>query len=404
MRPFDFQLRTRLVFGEGALERLGELALELSFTRTLVVADRGIVAAGHVARAASSLEAAGIATFFFHDFDANPDTHMVDAGRAYAADRAVDSIVAIGGGSSLDCAKGINFVLTNGGSMRDYQGFGKASRPMLPSIGIPTTAGTGSEAQSYALISDAGTHAKMACGDPKAAFRAAILDPALTTSQPRQVTAIAGYDALSHAVESYVTTRCTSVSDMFAADAWRLLEGHYERVLAEPGDLVARGAMLLGAHEAGIAIEQSMLGATHACANPLTARYGTTHGVAIGVMLPHVVRWNAEHVGDRYRELAGRASSAPARGVVGADPCAGPGRTRRSAPTREGQIEAGERLALRLEELRRAGEMPTTLRDLGVARDALSSLASEAATQWTGTFNPRPFDAAAALALYETAY
>ena len=216
MKPFDFQLRTRLVFGDGALDRLGDLARELSFTRTLIVADRGIVATGHVARAAASLESAGIAPFFFHDFDANPDTRMVDAGRAFAAARAIDSLVALGGGSSLDCAKGINFVLTNGGAMRDYRGFGKASKPMLPTIGIPTTAGTGSEAQSYAIISDAETHAKMACGDPKAAFRVAILDPALTISQPRPVTAIAGYDAISHAVESYVTTRRTSVSDMFA--------------------------------------------------------------------------------------------------------------------------------------------------------------------------------------------
>ena len=122
-------------------------------------------------RAAASLDAAGIAASVFHDFDANPDSAMVEAGRAYAASFGIDSIVALGGGSSLDCAKGINFVLTNGGTMRDYRGFGKAPRPMLPSIGVPTTAGTGSEAQSYALISDSETHAKMACGDPKAAFR-----------------------------------------------------------------------------------------------------------------------------------------------------------------------------------------------------------------------------------------
>src|SRR5206468_5266910 len=235
---------------------------------------------------------------------------MVETGRVYAASCGVDSIVAVGGGSSLDCAKGINFVLTNGGTMRDYRGFGKAARPMLPSIGVPTTAGTGSEAQTYALISDSETHAKMACGDPKAAFRIAILDPALTVTQPREVTAIAGYDAISHAVESYVTTRRSDASDLFARDAWRLLEGHYERVLDAPDDRLARGAMLWGAHEAGIAIEQSMLGAAHACANPLTARYGTIHGIAIAVMLPHVVRWNAQHVGNRYAELLDRGPAA----------------------------------------------------------------------------------------------
>src|SRR5438128_11989359 len=149
MRSFDFCTRTRIVFGDGALARLGELARELAFTRTLIVADRGLVATGHVTRAAATLEAAGIAAFFFHDFDSNPDTEMVEAGRVHAASSGIDSLVAIGGGSSLDCAKGINFVLTSGGTMRDYRGFGKATRPMLPSIGVPTTAGTGSEAQSY---------------------------------------------------------------------------------------------------------------------------------------------------------------------------------------------------------------------------------------------------------------
>jgi alcohol dehydrogenase class IV len=379
MESFDFQLRTRVVFGEGSLDRIGEIARELGFTRTLIVADPGIARTTLVERAAAHLEAAGIAAFGFHDFDANPDTAMVDRGRRRAADCAIDSLAALGGGSSLDCAKGINFVLTNGGTMGDYRGFGKAPRAMLPSIGVPTTAGTGSEAQSYAIISDAETHVKMACGDPKAAFRVAILDPTLTVSQPDSVTAIGGYDALSHAVESYVTTRGTPVSGLFARDAWRLLQANYEQVLAEPADLAARGAMLLGAHEAGIAIEQSMLGAAHACANPLTAHYETPHGIAIAVMLPHVVRWNADHVGDRYGELLR---------VAGGDDHGRP----------------GERLAARLERLARTGGLPATLRDLGVAHEDLPTLARDAAGQWTGTFNPRPFDAAGAQELYERAF
>jgi len=380
MRPFDFQLRTRVVFGDGAFARLGELARELSFTRALLVADRGIVATGQVERAAALLDAQGVRPFTFHDFDANPDSRMVDAGRAVAASCRVDSIVAVGGGSSLDCAKGINFVLTNGGTMRDYRGFGKATRPMLPSIGVPTTAGTGSEAQSYALISDSETHAKMACGDPKAAFRIALLDPELSVTQPREVTAIAGYDAISHAVESYVTTRRSEASDVFACDAWRWLDTNFARVLEAPDDRIARGAMLWGAHEAGIAIEQSMLGATHACANPLTARYGTTHGIAIAVMLPHVVRWNAEVVGDRYAELLDRA------------------------PETDSSAAAAEQLSARLEDLRRVAGLPATLREIGVARGDFPALAADAATQWTGSCNPRPFDAAAAHALYERAY
>jgi len=383
MKSFDLALRTRVVYGSNSLDRLGELSRELGFSRTLIVADKGIVATGAVDRAAGLLAAVGIEPSSFHDFDANPDTAMVERGRVEAAAHGVDSIVALGGGSSLDCAKGINFVLTNGGSMRDYRGHGKATKPMLPSIGIPTTAGTGSEAQSYALISDAETHAKMACGDEKAAFRVAILDPGLTVSQPAVVTAIAGYDALSHAVESYVTAKRTPASDLFAREAWRLLEANYERVLAEPRNLDARGAMLLGSHYAGAAIELSMLGATHACANPLTARYGTTHGVAIALMLPHVVRWNAPMVGDRYAELLRLADGAASR----------PGDARGS----------GDTLADRLDGLARAGGLPRTLREAGVDRADLPALAADAATQWTGTFNPRPFDAAAALELYERA-
>jgi alcohol dehydrogenase len=379
MRPFDFYLRTRVVFGEGTFQRLGELSRDLGFTRTLIVSDDGIVATGLVDQAAALLRDGGIVSTAFHEFGANPDTAMVAAGRAAAASAGVDGIVALGGGSSLDCAKGINFVLTNGGTMRDYKGHDKAAKPMLPMIGVPTTAGTGSDAQSYAIISDAVTHEKMACGAAGAAFKVAILDPVLTVTQPRALTATVGYDALSHAVESYVTARRTAVSDLFAADAWRLLEANYERVLAAPGDLAARSAMLLGAHEAGIAIEQSMLGATHACANPLTARHGTTHGVAISVMLPHVVRWNGREVGKRYAELLRIAGRTP-----GSDP--------------------GDELAARLDELARIGGMPRTLRDLGVAADGLAVLAADAEKQWTGTFNPRPFNAAAAVELYRAAY
>jgi len=379
LEAFDLMLRTRVVFGEGAMDRLGSLARELGFMRTLVVADTGIVATGAVDRAARLLQSAGVTPSFFHDFGANPDTDMVERGRAHAVAGRVDSIVALGGGSSLDCAKGINFVVTNGGSMRDYRGHGKAAKPMLPSIGIPTTAGTGSDAQSYALISDAETHAKMACGDDKAAFRVAILDPVLTVSQPASVTAVAGYDALSHAVESYVTAKRTPASDLFAREAWRLLEANYERVLTHPHDLDARGAMLLGSHYAGAAIELSMLGATHACANPLTARYGTTHGVAIALMLPHVVRWNAETVGTRYADLLRTEDAAAVR-----DP-------------------AGEALADRLDAMARAGGLPRRLRDAGIVDPDLPALAADAATQWTGTFNPRPFDAAAALELYRRA-
>jgi len=280
----------------------------------------------------------------------------------------------------MDCAKGINFLLTNGGVMQDYWGFAKAEKPMLPMIGIPTTSGTGSEAQCYALISDADTHVKMACGDPKAAFSIALLDPGLTVSQPAGVTATAGFDALAHAVETWVTTSRNPMSDVFSRQAWLLLEANYERVLTAPTDIEARGAMQLGAYFAGVAIENSMLGATHACANPLSARYGTTHGHAIAILLPQVVRWNSRAAGPRYAELLPHGSRA------------------------DGSGDPSLLLATRLDELARAGRLPRSLSEVAVQKGDLNLLAEEAATQWTGRYNPRPFDAAGALEVYEWAF
>ena len=381
MKSFDFQPRTRLIFGAGAIGQLGNVANELGFRRTLLVADHGLVASGHVDEAVTPLQQAGIEVIRFHDFEVNPDTRMVEAGTAFVATQQIDSIIGLGGGSSMDCAKGINFLLTNGGRMADYHGYGKATKPMLPMIAIPTTAGTGSEAQSYALISDADTHVKMACGDPKAAFRVALLDPALTLSQPRSITATSGFDAIAHAVETYVTTKRTPVSEIFSREAWQLLEGNYERVLTQPNDLEARGAMQLGAFYAGVAIENSMLGATHACANPLTARYGTAHGAAIAMLLPSVVRWNERAVGDRYETLLNLSTVSPNN----------PNQT----PT--------EALARRLEALAASGGLERDLSGF-VEKSDLPELAAEAAEQWTGTFNPRPFNKDGAMEVYACAY
>lgn len=382
MDNFDYKPETRVIFGAGTITRLGELARELNFRKTLFVADRGLVQSGHVAEALSPLHEAGIEVVEFHDFDVNPDTQMVEAGRDFAAPLNIDSIIALGGGSSLDCAKAINFLLTGGGRVEDYHGYGKAVQPLLPMIGIPTTSGTGSEAQTYALISDAQTHVKLACGDPQAAFRIAVLDPALTVSQPSDVTATSGFDAIAHAVETFVTTGRNAFSEVFSREAWRLLERNYERVLAQPSNLKARGAMQLGAYFAGVAIENSMLGATHACANPLTAHYGTTHGASIAMLLPSVVRWNAPVAAARYAELLKLSST-----NAGAN-----------------ENDSTESLARRLEELAMAGGLDRTLGGAGVPLSDLSMLAEEAAEQWTGRFNPRPFDSKGALEVYQCAF
>ncbi|MEI9897014.1 MAG: iron-containing alcohol dehydrogenase [Chthoniobacter sp.] len=196
-----------MIFGEDAIERVGELAREFGSRHVLLVTDKGLAGAGHPARAVGFLEAAGLQVTIFDEVRENPTTVDVDRCVAVARAAGVDLIVGLGGGSSMDTAKGTNFILTNGGQMKDYWGVGKATKPMLPMIAIPTTAGTGSECQSFALISDDQTHLKMACGDPKAAARVAILDPLLTVSQPPRVTACTGVDTLVHAIETAVTKK-----------------------------------------------------------------------------------------------------------------------------------------------------------------------------------------------------
>jgi alcohol dehydrogenase len=274
----------------------------------------------------------------------------------------------------MDTAKGCNFLLTNGGIMQDYWGANKAAKPMLPLVAIPTTAGTGSECQSYALISDARTHQKMACGDLKAAARVAILDPTLTLSQPPRVTACTGLDALAHAVEAAVTRKRNPVSLLYAREAFKLALSALPQVLAYPQDLEARGRMLLGAAWAGCAIEDSMLGAAHAAANPLTAQFGIIHGEAVGLMLPAVVQFNGEDpgTGQAYLELA----------------CAGG-----LLPHDETPESAVEALGLRLRSLLQMAGLPQTLAERGVNCSAIPHLAEEAARQWTATFNPRPINA-----------
>lgn len=362
--------RTRVVFGAGTLAELGAITKRECGRHVLLVTDAGIVAAGHVDRAINSLRNAGLAVTVFDGVAENPTTHHVDAGVKVARHHSIDFLVGLGGGSAMDCAKGINFILTNGGKMSDYWGINKATKPMLLMIAVPTTAGTGSEAQSFALICDPVSHQKMACGDVKAACRWAILDPDLTLSQPPAVAAASGIDAVAHAVETAGSTKRNDVSLEMSRQAWSRLDAAFEKTMRDPRDDDARAAMLLGAHLAGAAIEQSMLGAAHACANPLTARMGITHGIAVGVMLPHVVRFNCADGDDPYSVLS----------------------------------DEPEALAQRIEFMLEAGRLPRRLADCGVPEAILPELAVEAATQWTAAFNPRPVSSGELLEIYRMAY
>jgi alcohol dehydrogenase len=361
----------RVLFGPGRLADLGIEVRGLGASRALVVTDPGIAGAGFVQRACESLAAAGVASSVFAEVRENPTTEDVDRCVALAKAEGIDLIVGLGGGSSLDTAKGCNFLLTNGGAMRDYWGVGKATEPMLPFVAVPTTAGTGSECQSFALIADAESHAKMACGDPKCAAAVSILDPELTVTMPAAVTAHTGIDAIAHALETAVCNKRGEVSSAYSRAAWRLLDAGLARVLSDPEDLEARALMQLGAAFAGTAIENSMLGIAHSCANPLTAHYGIVHGQAVGSMLRHAIAFNRAdpEAAAIYDSLGG-----------------------------EGCLEE------RVREHLLACGMDLALGELGADEAAIPTLAAEAAAQWTARFNPVPVDAAALEGVYRAAW
>jgi len=368
------QTQTRIVSGPGVLRQLGDLAGELGGSRILVVSDRGVVSAGHAQSGIDSIQGAGFAVELYDGVEENPTAAHVRQGVRRAREFEPDLLVGLGGGSAMDCAKGINFVYSCGGEIRDYQGTGKATSELLPMIAVPTTSGTGSETQSFALISDDQTHQKMACGDKKAAFKMAVLDPLTTLTQPRHVTAATGIDAISHAVESYVTRERNPLSMDYSREAWKLLSANFPRVFSNPGDIEARAAMQKGASLAGLAIESSMLGAAHSAANPLTAQYGIVHGIAIGLVLPEVVRFNSRKVGVEYDKLT------------------------------ETEGSNGESLASSLEEFRELCGLPQALSDCKVRLEDIEDLSTDAAEQWTARFNPVKVTSGDFQAIYRKAF
>ena len=366
---FTHLSNTIIHFGVNESHKIGEHIKDFNTSKVLIVTDNGIIGAGHLDPVVNSLKNCEINYEIYTNVKENPSTDDVDECVDFAKNKSIDLIIGLGGGSSLDTAKGVNFILTNGGTMHDYRGVGKATREMLPFIAIPTTAGTGSECQSFAIISDSTSHEKMACGDLKAAARIAILDPTLTTSQPRRISAHTGIDAISHAVETLVTKKRTDDSIQYSRLAFSLLNRSFEKIVNDPNDLDARSDMLLGAAYAGTAIECSMLGSAHASANPLTAKFSIPHGAAVGLMLPHVIKYNSsiEEISELYHSLS------------------------------------EESLSDRITSLLKVSNIPSKLGDYGIKKESFKDLANEASGQWTGNFNPKQTDHADFMNLYESA-
>ncbi len=381
MTNFYYSPITRIAFGCKSIDSIGKEVVHLGGKHVLLVTDNGVAEAGHVDRVVSNLESCQIRVAIFDGVSENPTTNDVRNCLKLARERPIDLIIGLGGGSSLDTAKGCNFLLTNGGNMQDYWGMGKAKNSMLPMIAIPTTAGTGSETQSFALISDEITHRKMACGDPKATPKIAILDPEVTLSQPKNVALCTGIDAIAHAVESFVSKNRNPISSMFAKEAFALTQSSFPSIVKDPANIEARSKMLLGASYAGIAIENSMLGAAHAAANPLTAHYGVVHGAAVGVLLPYVMKFNCfdSSVKSLYADLA---------------TCSGLQSTGKTEDSADALVDS-------IQSLIDLAGFRELLKSYNIKNNDAPLLAKAATEQWTANFNPKPIRESDFVELYE---
>lgn len=290
-RSFAFSLPTHIEFALGASGRVAEFAATLG-TRALVVTDPGVVGAGLVEPVLASLRAGGMDPVLFADVEANPRVETVERAAAIGLEWGADVIVAIGGGSAIDTAKGVSAMLTFGGHVLDYEGWDAVPGPATPIVAIPTTAGTGSEVTIWSVITDPARSCKTALGSVHIAPRVALVDPALTVTMPAHVTTTTGMDALTHAIEAY-TARCSNaVSDALALRAMELVNQHLERATEHPDDLEARSGMMLASLLAGIAFGNSDTAAVHSMAEALGGLLDVAHGLANAIFLPYVVAHN----------------------------------------------------------------------------------------------------------------
>ncbi|MGZ3405028.1 MAG: iron-containing alcohol dehydrogenase [Polyangia bacterium] len=365
---FSVHQPTRVVFGDGAADELALECKRLGIERAMIVTDRVMrERTDVVARVGKAL---GARLGAIYD-GVVPDTGVecIDEGARQAREHGCDGLVSVGGGSSIDTAKGMAIVLTEGGSIRDQKGASRLSRRQTPHIAVPTTAGTGSEVSRYVVVKDERAHEKMQIVDDRIIPDAAVLDPSVTLAMPAQLAAATGMDALTHAVEAYTSTRKNPIADGLALQAMRLIARYLPRAVSEPIDKVARGQMLLAANIAGMAFNATGVGLVHAMAHVVGARHGVHHGTANAICLPHVIRFNADELGSYYRDVA-EALGVDARDL--------------------GDEMAGEAAAQAVAQLAARIKLPSKLREVGVPEGDLDACAqgaiSDGAILYNGKF------------------
>lgn len=304
MKTFSFQLPTRIEFGNGLSKRVGEEAKAVGGTRVLVVTDPGVRAAGLLDPVLHQLADAGLAVVIFDEVAPNPRDSSVAKGAELATAEGCDLLVAVGGGSPMDTAKGIGVIQTHGGAIGDYEGLDVVTKPITPLIAIPTTAGTGSEVTFWAVITDTARSFKMSVGSPLIAARVALVDPELTAGLPSVLTASTGMDALTHAIEGYTATLCEPLTDSLALTAISLLSRSLGAAYANGADADARYDVMLGSLLAGVAFGNSDIGGVHCMAEAIGGLYDTPHGVANAIYLPVVMEYNCLALPDKFADIA----------------------------------------------------------------------------------------------------
>jgi len=291
------------IFGVGAMQLVGRYAVNFGAKKVLIVSDQGVIAAGWAEKVLNLLHEEGIETAVFSSVSANPRDSEVMAGADFYHQEHCDVIVAVGGGSPMDCAKGIGIVSTNRQHILAMEGIDKVTIPGPPLICIPTTSGTSADVSQFAIINDTGDKKKIAIISKTMVPDVALIDPLTTVSMPPYLTACTGMDALVHAVEAYVSTANSPLLDLHALEAVRLVYDNLPKVLATPDDIELRGKMTLASLQAGLAFSNASLGAVHAMAHSLGGLLDLPHGECNALLLGHVVNFNFPEANDRYLKI-----------------------------------------------------------------------------------------------------
>jgi len=293
-----------IIFGRDALSQIGESAARLGASKVFVVSDAGVIAAGWIEPALNYLRAAGLDTEVFSQLTTNPKDHEVSAGVEKYLAAGCDAIVAVGGGSPTDVAKAIALLVTNGGSLRDYEGINRIVRPLPPMVIAPTTAGAGSEVSQFAIIVDTERRLKMSIISKSLIPDIAIVDPELLRTKDAGLAAATGMDALTHAIESFVSLAATPLTDMHALKAIELTARSLLRAVQDRNDMEANTDMALASMIAGIAFSNAILGATHAMTHQVDGLIDKHHGETNAAILPHVMAFNLSACPDKFRRIA----------------------------------------------------------------------------------------------------